>query len=572
MNDLNISFAWSKLIIHELKVNHVTDFVIAPGSRSAPLTIACAEDKDVTKHVHLDERGIGFFALGLAKAKRKPVAIITTSGTAVANLYPAVIEAYMTNVPLIIISADRPAELYSSGSNQTIIQQDIFNKYAKCISLIEPNTRVAIKSLLTKIDHLVFDTVSSKKPIQLNCPLFKPLYPDEKGEKLPVHWINEYVSFITSKVPAESIYDCCYSMDTALYSRSNLSEECDNLFLFIIGNNVSTDYHDKIRELAEKLNAVVFADLQSGYPYDRLTCHDLFVGTNKFSEFSKQITAIIQFGNQLISSRLLEFKNNFNGLQVTVSDTPDEQDPNFNSSKQFVGIAQFLSYIERILPTLKLKKCTNTINELKQKNTEFSIQFSKMISKDKFFNELSASLAIADTNADVLFIGNSLCCRTLDLVKFTKKHHFYTNRGASGIDGIIATACGISAHYGQCTLVIGDISALHDLSSFMLLQKYKVRIIVYNNHGGNIFALLKSKNENPYLADYFELNHNISFSSIAQMFNIAYKNIKTINDFNSILRNNGETSFDSCIIECDFENELGVNRLRQITKELLYSF
>ena len=180
MNDLNISFAWSKLIIHELKVNHVTDFVIAPGSRSAPLTIACAEDKDVTKHVHLDERGIGFFALGLAKAKRKPVAIITTSGTAVANLYPAVIEAYMTNVPLIIISADRPAELYSSGSNQTIIQQDIFNKYAKCISLIEPNTRVAIKSLLTKIDHLVFDTVSSKKPIQLNCPLFKPLYPDDK--------------------------------------------------------------------------------------------------------------------------------------------------------------------------------------------------------------------------------------------------------------------------------------------------------------------------------------------------------------------------------------------------------
>lgn len=565
----NLCYAWATLIIHELKVNNITDFVIAPGSRSAPLTIACAEDQDLTKHIHLDERGVGFFALGLAKAKQKPVAVITTSGTAVANLYPAVIESYMTNVPLIILSADRPYELYDSGSNQTINQLDIFNKYAKCVSLAEPNTRIPIKSVLNKIDHAVYTLKSENKPLQLNCPLYKPLYPNEPGI-IPEEWLINYLSVMDSTVPQEIINNISSTHKTIPNKLLEPLFKKESKFLFVIGDNVPQKHMDRISKLADALKALVIADLQSSYPYERIICHDLFIKTKSFLNYSSDVTTIIQFGNHLISNKLISYKDSFSGLQITVSNYSDETDPNFNSSMQIIGIDNFLSAFETLLPSIKLlRNCDDTKTLLLKINQKFESHLYDLIKSEESFDELSASLLIAKQTFRTAFIGNSLCCRILDLLKFSKTPSIFTNRGASGIDGIIATACGIAAYYGHCALIIGDISALHDLSSFMLLRKYNVTVIIFNNRGGNIFALLKNHKENPYLDDYFELTHNINFSHIAKMLDIKYQNIETINDFNLILRNNVSVDYESRIIECTFIKDLGVKNLKQIEQELI---
>jgi 2-succinyl-5-enolpyruvyl-6-hydroxy-3-cyclohexene-1-carboxylate synthase len=154
--DLNL--LWASLIIEELSRLGVEHVCMAPGSRSTPLTLACAANNKLTKHCHFDERGLGFMALGLAKASNTPVAIITTSGTAVANLYPAIIEASLTRVPLIILSADRPPELLDCGANQAIAQVGMFAQYAKQLSLPVPDLHLTPTALLSSLDQALADT------------------------------------------------------------------------------------------------------------------------------------------------------------------------------------------------------------------------------------------------------------------------------------------------------------------------------------------------------------------------------------------------------------------------------
>lgn len=567
----NLSFAWAKLIITELRKLNITDFVIAPGSRSAPLTIACAEDPKLSKHLHLDERGVGFFALGLAKAKKKPVAIIVTSGTAVANLYPAIIESYMTNVPLLVLSADRPLDLYDSSANQTIIQQDIFNKYAPCIQLLEPNFRYSIKNLLTKIDHAVYKLIEQQKPLQINCPLFKPLYPCEKTD-LPKAWLQEFQQALEAPYPQEQIYgQKVYLQDrTLLENIFKILSSPKSKILLIIGSNVNHKYYELIESLSLKLKIITIADLQASYPYECLACHDLWLETTEFKNFCADLSLIIQVGERLISSSLLRFKQNFKALQITLSDYSYEIDPNYNSSYQLIGIEQFFNFLME--QTLNYKErdlsVEGEIKKLVQQNQQFLANFERELKKDSSFNELSVSYELAHTQDLPIFIGNSLCCRYCDLMKWQHHPTIFTNRGASGIDGIIATACGISAYYGFCTLVIGDISALHDLSSFMLLKKYPVQVFIFNNKGGNIFALLKDHEENPYLDEYFELSHDLNFEQIAQMFDLKYKSIKTIKELNLILSDNSLRSVAS-IIECNFIKDQSIDVLKTIKQKLL---
>ena len=172
--DMNL--LWGQLILEELARLGVKHVCMAPGSRSTPLTLAAASQTQLTRHIHFDERGLGFMALGLAKASNAPVAIITTSGTAVANLYPAIVEAWLTHVPLIILSGDRPPELIDCGANQAIIQPAIFAQYAKQVNLPTPDLGYPANALLSTIDHAV---ANQHQPVHINCMYREPLYPTE---------------------------------------------------------------------------------------------------------------------------------------------------------------------------------------------------------------------------------------------------------------------------------------------------------------------------------------------------------------------------------------------------------
>lgn len=171
---------WSSLLLEELFRLGVRDIALAPGSRSAPLTMAAAAHQGFRRHLHFDERGLGFMALGLAKGSNRPVAVIMTSGTAVANLWPAVAEAQLTGVPLIILSADRPHELIDNGANQAIDQQGIFGRYPVYQqNLPSPTPTIPAAFVLSSVDQALAKQALTPGVVHFNCMYPEPLYPGE---------------------------------------------------------------------------------------------------------------------------------------------------------------------------------------------------------------------------------------------------------------------------------------------------------------------------------------------------------------------------------------------------------
>ncbi|MCK5221555.1 MAG: 2-succinyl-5-enolpyruvyl-6-hydroxy-3-cyclohexene-1-carboxylic-acid synthase, partial [Candidatus Aminicenantes bacterium] len=179
----NINYLWSGLIIEELARNGAQRFCIAPGSRSTPLTISAAENDKVQKTIHYDERGLGFYALGISSGGKGPAVLISTSGTAVANFLPAVIEASKKKVPLILLTADRPPELRKTGALQTIDQAGIFGSYVKWdFDLPVPDINIKPEAVLTTIDQAIFMATSGTPgPVHINCMFREPLAPEESG-------------------------------------------------------------------------------------------------------------------------------------------------------------------------------------------------------------------------------------------------------------------------------------------------------------------------------------------------------------------------------------------------------
>ncbi|MDX1740479.1 MAG: 2-succinyl-5-enolpyruvyl-6-hydroxy-3-cyclohexene-1-carboxylic-acid synthase, partial [Rhodothermales bacterium] len=168
----------SELLVEELVRLGVTAFFVSPGSRSTPLVVAAARHAKTSCYVHFDERGSAFAALGHARANLSPAAWITTSGTAVANGLPAIVEASTDGVPLVAITADRPPELRKTGANQTIDQPEIFRGFARWRFDLPPwHTKLDPAFLLTTVDHAVYRAVADLGPVHLNCMFREPLAP-----------------------------------------------------------------------------------------------------------------------------------------------------------------------------------------------------------------------------------------------------------------------------------------------------------------------------------------------------------------------------------------------------------
>src|SRR3989338_1699783 len=206
MRNFNLNQCWSSLIIEELIRNGVEYFCLAPGSRSSPLAVAVATNPRAKSFVHFDERALAFHALGYASATRKTCAVITTSGTAAANLFPAIIEASKKKLPLIILTADRPPESRATGANQTIDQVKIFGEYVRWqFDMPCPTTDIPANFVLTTVDQAVFRANGELKgPVHINCMYREPLVGNRR-ESVPAElkcWQNSrtpYTAYVTAE-------------------------------------------------------------------------------------------------------------------------------------------------------------------------------------------------------------------------------------------------------------------------------------------------------------------------------------------------------------------------------------
>jgi len=261
----NLNTLWGKLITEELLRNGIDYFCISPGSRSTPLTAAIARNKKARKIIYFDERGSAFHALGYAQAKGIPAVIVTTSGTAVANLFPAVIEAYQNKIPMIILTADRPPESLEVGANQTINQTNIFGKYVKWYFCFPcPDKKISPKMVLTTIDYAVYLSLNNPSgPVHINCMLREPLEPDEFDNqdsqdvylKDIKNWMKNYRPYTAYSISATTIE----SRETL----GTISEiiKTEKRGLISVGRLKNNNETKAVLDFVRKVNWPVYADI-----------------------------------------------------------------------------------------------------------------------------------------------------------------------------------------------------------------------------------------------------------------------------------------------------------------------
>ncbi|MDO9830890.1 2-succinyl-5-enolpyruvyl-6-hydroxy-3-cyclohexene-1-carboxylic-acid synthase [Glaesserella parasuis] len=554
--------SWSRVILNALLRYGVKHICIAPGSRSTPLTLEALylqKQGQAECHSHFDERGLGFFGLGLAKATQDPVAIIVTSGTAVANLYPAVIEASITHHKLIVLSADRPLELIGCGANQAIEQQHIFSHYPiASLNLPKPNSQYSASWLVGRVEQACSKQVQQGGVIHINAPFAEPLYEADEESIGQDPWLLAIQGWLNK--PQVKWYDQQATQQDVLM-HENWDYWRTKRGVIVVGK-LPLEQGMGLKLWAETLGWCLISDVQSGVDAS-LPYADIWLSNKTVEQRLLQADIVIQFGSQIVSKRVNQFLSAFKGEFWLVEETTDYLNTYAHQQTRFVAKAH---HFTRVHPPLRQKPWLLEPLALSQFCETF-------IEQQVGGNLNEASLAhhierVLPANGN-LFIGNSLFVRLVDaLCKLPEGYPIYTNRGASGIDGLIATLAGIAKGSGQPTVaVIGDISALHDLNSVSLLRQISQPTILFviNNNGGAIFDMLpvdqKAKDK------FYRLSHNLEFSQIATMFGLEYLRPYTWADLGTKLKQ-AYTRRGVTIVEIKVNDQEGSSLYKSLIEQI----
>jgi 2-succinyl-5-enolpyruvyl-6-hydroxy-3-cyclohexene-1-carboxylate synthase len=538
MNHKQITTLWCTVIVEELIRQGAGFFCISPGSRSTPLTLAIAANPKARFRMFPDERSSGFYALGYARATGMPAVLVCTSGTAVANYFPSVVEASADSKPMIVLSADRPFELLETGANQTIRQQNIFGSYSRwSFELPEPGTGTSLASVLSTIDQAVRKSLGSPAgPVHLNLPFREPLEPEKPdlahawAEPLR-EWMASERTWCRFESPRHEPRAECIVTLGALLAESERP-------LFVAGKMDNAADAEAVEALARSLGIPLFADLTSGLRLSaECTPWQLAFQNDSFTD-SVRPDLVIHFGGPVIGKQPgMTIRKHPPRHYVVVRRHPDRFGPDHNVTMSVeaspASVATALTGCRMPLPGFE--------------HHELFAAASKIIeelacSPDQPVNEISAprivSSLASDTNA--LFVANSMPARDMDMYAAPvaqKTLRSALNRGVSGIDGIISTAAGFSTGLeSPVTLLIGDISFLHDLNALSLLRHpwNNVIVIVLNNNGGGIFSFLPIASQTDRLDECFATPQEFSLESAANTFGLDYAAPVTNSEFSAM--------------------------------------
>lgn len=529
--------------IDELSNQGVHDIVISPGSRSTPLAMLAVENESIRDWVLVDERSASYFALGLAKKTNRPVALICTSGTAAANYYPAVIEAYHGRVPLLVLTADRPHELRDVGAPQAMNQLNLYGDFVK--RFYEMSLPEASDSMLhyvrNRAQRAVFYTKTGNPgPVQLNFPIREPLTPDLKLPDLFGKSDMRQQQFVAGKqVLAQEEIDA-------------FIRELESKQQPIIVCGPQTDKHvsELLISLSEQLKIPIIADSLSQIRSTKQSLTYIIDSSDailKSQAIRKNLVPdmIIRFGAMPISKSFLFYlKENDNVPHYVIEAGNDVREPT-NQQAKYLMTDEAL-FIQSILE----RKVIINANNWTDKWTRFN-----ELAREALIKENSEMLTEGNTikvlinqlpPQSELFIANSMAIRDLDTYYQTnhKEIYIYGNRGVSGIDGVVSTALGIAATNTQpVTLVIGDLSFYHDLNGLLAAKHYviDITIVLINNEGGGIFSFLPQAEEGVHFEKLFGTSLGIDFSHSVFMYGGKYTLIKDQDHLNNALRESYST-------------------------------
>jgi 2-succinyl-5-enolpyruvyl-6-hydroxy-3-cyclohexene-1-carboxylate synthase len=522
--------------------------VIAPGSRNAPLSWAFAQAQKagaIKVHIRIDERDAGFLALGIAKATQQIVPVVVTSGSAVANLLPAVVEAFQSAVPLVVLSADRPAKFRGLSAPQTIKQFEIFGSFAKVSIDVEPD----LKDFANVEQVLSAAKAMRPGPIQINVQFDVPLMPDTSE----LDWSPE----LPAKNKTEVINEKAKNL-----SRPELKVGTNGIF--VIGDNADPAAVKEIAKLAEQLAwPIIWEPSANAHSLTNSISHGVLLLQ---AGLAPQPEVVVTLGTVGLSRAVLTLlKNSPSHLAIhSLFSGPDLPNP----------VSSATQILDQV-PLLENTPDSNWLLQWQKLDSQASVVINRVLQQDTLSGPSSAlALWNSSKDEDQIFVAASWPVRHLEA--YAPKRNGLTvfgNRGANGIDGLISTAAGVAVGSGKRTyLLMGDIAFLHDLGGLNLgtdQGEPDLTIVVLDNNGSGIFSQLE-QGASEYQEHYekiFGTPHGKDLWVIAESLGIPAKQVSTVTDLKFALTNFQNISGIKVVV-CLTGNRVDENNLiKQIIKE-----
>lgn len=538
----NMNYAWSQVMIDTLIRLGVGHFFVAPGSRSSPLAWTVAELAGDHMTVHFDERGLAFMALGHARATGKPSVIITTSGSAVANLFPAICEAAMDEVPLILLTADRPPELRGCGANQAMDQINFFGTYARWfVDMPCPAKDISPGQLIdTVAEAFAKATLGNPGPVHLNQMFREPLH-REKARDGCSSWLKQAAGYEFSErsftMPSFTV--------AKLSKLSSVMKRIASAKRGIVVAGAATDKNERqaMLRVAEQLNWPLLPDIRSGLRLGERNALVISMADQALLKESKafQPDVVLHLGGRVTSKRIMALMRK--GVVIHVSSSIMPVDPDHVVRERLVTE---LDALPGDLPA-KTKTPVAWLKAWQKRGDAIEAKWKQMAGRSAKLNEplIAAMISRSLEHGEALYLASSMPVRDMDMFGIAGGGHFdvVANRGVSGIDGTIASAVGYARGTGKpVTLVVGDLAFLHDLNSLALVRDSEVplRIVLVNNDGGGIFSFLPVAGERKHFDACFGTPHNLGdFSAVAAQFDLGYARPASVSEFKQALNEEG---------------------------------
>ena len=506
-------------VIEACKAKQIKHIVISPGSRNAPLTIGFSNDPYFSCYSIVDERCAAFFALGMAQQLRQPVAVVCTSGSALLNYYPAFAEAFYSDIPLVVISADRPSNKVDIGDGQTIRQANVLANHSAYNANLSDAPH-SDKSNFYELNTALNTAIAQQAPVHINVPFEEPLYLTTE----------ERYTFENQLLPPTDI-----ALDDAaaitFVKRWNTAAKKMILVGVLPPNSVEADY---VQRLAQDPSVLVLTETTSNlHDPHFIPCIDkLLTYTEKAPALKEALRPdlLLTFGGLVVSKKIKQFLRTFQPSYHYNVDLYKGYDSYFCLTAHFKSdINTFLKKIGHYLlsvPSDYQKKWLEVKNEIQQKHLEYQndTPFSDFKVYAELFNTIPKNYMVQ--------ISNSSAIRYAQLMKSDPTWKVYCNRGTSGIDGSTSTAIGAAVASGAPTVfVTGDLSFFYDSNA--LWNKYipkNFRIILLNNEGGGIFRILPGDTSDPNFEYFFETPHKLTAEHLCKMYGITYYQANNYSD------------------------------------------
>jgi len=573
---------WASLLVEECVRQGVTTFYAAPGSRSTPLVMAAARHPSVSLSMHVDERATAFMALGYGRATGRPAGWITTSGTALANGFPAIVEASLEAVPMLLLTADRPPELRDTDANQTIRQDHIFGQHVRWfVDLPTPTDDIPPSWVLSTVDEAIHR--SRTGPVHVNCMYRKPLVPGPEDTPLRHDW------WADESVPGAGANWERWRTGTAPFTWFLEPVSCDNAILdelharidaasrpFVVFGRLRGDVEDiqaAIRAFMARYPAVGTADIgsqgRSGLMVDLvIPAMDALLYGNALQGLEPDL--VVQFGATPVSRRLQEWAPE--AERVVVDHRPRRIDPGSRGGWRLewdaVAVLKGLAARPDGGERQALSSWQQSWRPVRAAvDAWLSADLGESVTEQRIAHELSVRLP--DNAAFIVASSNPVRHADQFAATDTPAVPVSVNRGASGIDGTLASAAGFADGSGRCPVVlIGDLALQHDLTSLALCADRKAVVVVINNDGGGIFSYLPIRKHEDVFEPWFGTPHGLDFEAAARHFAVRYERPDSVESFRASV-DDALTGEEAVLVEVRTERTANLAEQRRLLDALL---